>query len=111
MALLEVDSQGKATTIGIRTLAGGIVRSLTRAIIWAPALAFILVGIGIRVPDYVSSTLGLLGGAAACGALLLTGLILSAQACLPAWPSFPDSFVVWIASTTNVSAQTRPYCL
>lgn len=79
LALLEVDSQGKARTIGIRTLGGGIVRSLTRPIIWAPALAFILVGIGIRVPDYVSSTLGLLGGAAACGALLLTGLILSAQ--------------------------------
>jgi hypothetical protein len=26
------------------------------------------------------------------------------QACLPAWASFPDS---WIASTANVSAQTR----
>jgi malonate transporter and related proteins len=27
LALLEVDSQGRATTIGVRTLAGGIVRS------------------------------------------------------------------------------------
>jgi malonate transporter and related proteins len=79
LALLEVDSQGKATTIGVRTLAGGVVRSLTRPIIWAPALALVLVSIGIHIPDYVASTLGLIGGAAAGGALLLTGLILSAQ--------------------------------
>ena len=79
LALLEVGSQGKATTIGIRTLAGGIIRSLTRPIIWAPALAIVLVSIGIQIPEYLSNTLGLLGGAAAGGALLLTGLILSAQ--------------------------------
>src|SRR3979490_474089 len=30
LALLEVDSQGMATTIGVRTLAGGVVRSLIR---------------------------------------------------------------------------------
>lgn len=71
--LLEVDSQGKATTIGVRTLAGGIVRSLSRPVIWAPALALVLVSIGIHIPECVASTLGLLGGAAAGGALLLTG--------------------------------------
>jgi malonate transporter and related proteins len=79
LALLEVDSQGKAATIGVRTLAGGIVRSLNRPIIWAPALALVLVSIGIHIPEYATSTLGLIGGAAAGGALLLTGLILSAQ--------------------------------
>jgi malonate transporter len=77
--LLEIDSQGKATTIGVRTLAGGVARSLTRPIIWAPALALVLISIGIHIPEYVASTLGLLGDAAAGGALLLTGLILSAQ--------------------------------
>jgi malonate transporter and related proteins len=79
LALLELDSQGKAKTLWVRTLAGGIIRSLTRPIIWAPTLALVLVSIGIHIPEYVTSTLGLLGGAAAGGALLLTCLILSEQ--------------------------------
>jgi malonate transporter len=79
LALLEVGSQENSTTIGMRTLASGIIRALPRPIVWAPALAIVLVSIGIHIPEYVSSTLGLLGGAAVGSALLLTGLILSAQ--------------------------------
>jgi len=76
LALLEVDSQGMATTIGVRTLAGGVVRSLIRPIIWAPALALVLVIIGIHIPEYVASTLGLIGGAAAGGALLFAKAVI-----------------------------------
>jgi len=39
----------------------------------------VLDSIGIHIPEYVASTLVCLAGAAAGGALLLTGLILSAQ--------------------------------
>ena len=97
---LEAGSHGKGNTIGIRTLAGGIVPSLTRPIIWAPALAIVLVSIGIHIPEYVSNTLGLLGGAAAGGALLLTGLILSAQSFTLTRPVLITAFAKLILQPT-----------
>lgn len=79
LALLEADEQSAGNGISI----GGIFRSfphaLIRPVVWAPLLALVGVFLGIHLPSFVTGTLTTMGSAATGSALILTGLVVSAQ--------------------------------
>jgi predicted permease len=79
LALLEADKESAATGISFRTMLRIFPRALTRPVVWAPALALLGVCFNLHLPSYIERTLTTLGSAAIGSALVLTGLILSAQ--------------------------------
>jgi predicted permease len=60
-----------------------VLRSLPRAfirpVVWAPLLALVAVFFDIHLPSFLTGTLKTLGNAATGSALILTGLVVSAQ--------------------------------
>ena len=48
-------------------------------VVWAPALALVWVYFGLHLPSYINRTLTTMGSAASASALVLTGLVVSAQ--------------------------------
>src|SRR5271170_6029059 len=79
VALLEADKQSQGTAISIRNVLHSFVRALARPVVWAPALALVCAYFGVQLPNYASRTLMTLGSAATGSALILTGLVVSAQ--------------------------------
>jgi malonate transporter len=79
IALLEADKSSKGNRISISTILGSFPRACTRPVVWAPALALIGVYFGVHLPSYIERTLKTMGSAASGSALILTGVVVSAQ--------------------------------
>jgi malonate transporter and related proteins len=79
VALLEADKQSQGTGISAGNILRSFVRALARPVVWAPALALVGAYFGVHLPSYASRTLMTLGSAATGSALVLTGLVVSAQ--------------------------------
>ena len=79
LALLESGADTNKSKITARTLSFGVFRSLASPVVWAPILALLCVCIGVHLPSYGLQALRTLGGAATGSALLLTGVVISAQ--------------------------------
>jgi predicted permease len=79
LALLESGADTNKPKITARTLSFGVFRSLARPVVWAPILALLCVCIGVHLASYGLQALRTLGGAATGSALLLTGVVISAQ--------------------------------
>jgi malonate transporter and related proteins len=79
LALLEADKQSAGKGISIGRILRSFPRALIRPVVWAPLLALAGVFSGIHLPSFVAGTLTTLGSAATGSALILTGLVVSAQ--------------------------------
>jgi malonate transporter and related proteins len=80
LALLEADKQSGGHDISITQILRSFPHALLRPVVWAPLLALIGVfSFDIHLPTFVAGTLTTLGGAATGSALVLTGLVVSAQ--------------------------------
>jgi malonate transporter and related proteins len=79
LALLEADKQAAGSGISIAGIFRSFPRALIRPVVWAPLLALASVFAGVHLPSFVTGTLTALGSAATGSALILTGLVVSAQ--------------------------------
>jgi malonate transporter and related proteins len=79
LAILEAgrDKSGKA--FSSRQLALPLLRSGKRPIVWAPLLGLVFSCAGLHLPSYIDQSLAVMGSSAAGSALVLTGLVVSAQ--------------------------------
>ena len=79
LALLEADKHSEGSDISATKILRSFPRALLRPVVWAPLLALVGVFFDLRLPSFVAGTLTTLGSAAAGSALVLTGLVVSAQ--------------------------------
>ncbi|AEU37746.1 AEC family transporter [Granulicella mallensis] len=79
VALLEADKQSQGAGISLGNVLRSFVRALARPVVWAPALALVGAYFGVHLPSYANRTLMTLGSAATGSALILTGVVVSAQ--------------------------------
>lgn len=79
LTLLELSKQDGSSGSGVSKFLGALRKSVMKPIFIAPLLAVILVLCGVRMPDLINNSLGVIGAATAGLGLFLTGLILSAQ--------------------------------
>lgn len=79
LALLEADKQSAGNGISIGQIFRSLPSALVRPVVWAPLLALVGVFWGVHLPSFVTRTLTTLGSAATGSALILTGLVVSAQ--------------------------------
>jgi malonate transporter len=79
IALLEADKLSGGSEISIRNVLRRFVRDLARPVVLAPALALIGAYFGVHLPSYADRTLMTIGGTATGSALILTGVVVSAQ--------------------------------
>ena len=79
IALLEADKSSQGNGISLTTMLSSFPRAFARPVVWAPALALVWVYFGLPMPSYINRTLTTMGSAAIGSALVLTGLVVSAQ--------------------------------
>src|ERR1700722_14209613 len=79
IALLEADKSARGNGISLTTILGSFPRAFARPVVWAPALALVWVYFGFHMPSYINRTLTTMGSAAIGSALVLTGVVISAQ--------------------------------
>ena len=79
IALLEADKLSDGKGVSIRAVAIKFLRAFTRPVVWAPMLALVSVYLGLHLPSYIDRSLTILGSAASGAALILTGVVVSAQ--------------------------------
>jgi malonate transporter and related proteins len=79
LALLEADKRSGGNDISATQILLGFPRALVRPVVWAPVVALIGVFFHLHLPSFVAGTLTTLGSAATGSALILTGLVVSAQ--------------------------------
>jgi malonate transporter len=79
VALLESDRLSDGKGVSIQAIAIKFLRAFTRPVVWAPMLALVSVYFGLHLPSYVDKSLTILGSAASGSALILTGVVVSAQ--------------------------------
>jgi malonate transporter and related proteins len=79
LALLEAEKQPGGDDISLALLLRSFPRALLRPVVWAPLLALVGVFLDLHLPSFVQGTLTTLGSAATGSALILTGLVVSAQ--------------------------------
>ncbi len=79
LALLEADKQSAGTGISMRAVLQSFPQALARPVVWAPAIALFGAYFDLHLPSFVTGTLTMLGNAAAGSALIVTGVVVSAQ--------------------------------
>jgi malonate transporter and related proteins len=79
LAFLEADGKGGGDAISIRQVGPSVARAVKKPIVWAPLLGFVFSCAALHLPSYLDRSLTVLASAAAGSALVLTGLVVSAQ--------------------------------
>jgi predicted permease len=79
LALLEADKAAGGNNISIAQILRSFPSAFLRPVVWAPLLALVGVFFDLHLPSFVQGTLTTLGSAATGSALILTGLVVSAQ--------------------------------
>ena len=79
LALLEADKRSGGSDISATQILRSLPRALLRPVVWAPLVALVGVFFDLHLPSFVAGTLTTLGSAATGSALILTGLVVSAQ--------------------------------
>ena len=78
-SLLEADKHSGGSDISATQILRGFPRALLRPVVWAPIVALVGVFFDLHLPSFVAGTLTTLGSASTGSALVLTGLVISAQ--------------------------------
>jgi malonate transporter and related proteins len=79
LALLEADKHSRGSAISATQILRSFPRALLRPVVWAPLVALVGVFFDLHLPSFVTGSLTTLGSAATGSALVLTGLVVSAQ--------------------------------
>jgi malonate transporter and related proteins len=79
LALLEAQRDSPKDAIPLVAVLRSVPRAFGRPVVWAPLAGLLCVALHIRFPSYVQGTFLTLGHAATGSALVLTGLVASAQ--------------------------------
>jgi len=79
LAFLEAGRNGSGDAFSIRQVGPGLARAVKKPIVWAPLLGFVFACAALHLPSYLDRLLTVLASAAAGSALVLTGLVVSAQ--------------------------------
>jgi malonate transporter and related proteins len=79
LAFLEADGNDSCHGFSVKQVAFPLARALKKPIVWAPLLGFVFSCAALHLPSYLDRFLTLLASAAAGSALVLTGLVVSAQ--------------------------------
>lgn len=79
LALLDLTRSKDAPRISALALARGVLHSFRQPVVWSPILALLFVLGRIHLPSYATAALKTLGSAANGSALILTGVVISAQ--------------------------------
>jgi malonate transporter len=77
VTLAFLEAEGKA--FSLREVGPALARAVKKPIVWAPLLGFLFSCAALHLPSYVDRFLTVLASAAAGSALVLTGLVVSAQ--------------------------------
>ncbi len=107
LALLELGSNPAHPAVTPSALMRGMLRSFAKPAVWSPIVALICVAAEIHLPSYIQGTFETLGNASSGSALLLTGLVISAQ------PFHPDASVILstVAKLVGQPLQALGICL
>ncbi len=79
LAFLEAERNSSGEVFSVREAAAPLFRALKKPIVWAPLLGFVFSCAALQLPSYLDRFLTVLASAAAGSALVLTGLVVSAQ--------------------------------
>jgi malonate transporter and related proteins len=79
LAILEANPDGSGAAFSLNRFTRSIVHSFKRPIVWAPLLGLLVSLAGLNLPSFVDRSLAVMGSAAGGSALVLTGLVVSAQ--------------------------------
>jgi malonate transporter and related proteins len=79
LAILEANPDSSGGRFSLNRFATSIVHSFKRSIVWAPLLGLIVALAGLKLPSFADRSLAVMGSAAGGSALVLTGLVVSAQ--------------------------------
>src|ERR1700677_729722 len=79
LAILDAERVPSGDGLSVRHFALSLLNSLKKPIVWAPLAGLVFSCAGLQIPSYASRSLAMIGSAAAGSALVLTGLVVSAQ--------------------------------
>jgi predicted permease len=79
LAILEGSRRGSAGGSALRQIGLSLLHSFKRPIVWAPLLGLAFSCAGLNLPSFINRSLAVMGSAADGSALVLTGLVVSAQ--------------------------------
>ena len=79
LAILEGSRRGSAGGSALRQIGLSLIHSFKRPIVWAPLLGLTFSCAGLNLPSFMNRSLAVMGSAADGSALVLTGLVVSAQ--------------------------------
>jgi malonate transporter len=79
LAILEANRGGSGGGLTLSSVATSLLHSLKRPIVWAPLLGLVASIAGLTFPSFADRSLDVIGKAADGSALVLTGLVVSAQ--------------------------------
>jgi predicted permease len=79
LAFLEAGRDDSGDAFSIRQVGSALARAVKKPIVWAPLLGLIFSCAALHAPSYLDRFLTVLASAAAGSALVLTGLVVSAQ--------------------------------
>jgi auxin efflux carrier (AEC) len=79
LAILEGSRRGSAGRSALRQIGLSLIHSFKRPIVWAPLLGLAFSCAGLNLPSFINRSLAVMGSAADGSALVLTGLVVSAQ--------------------------------
>ena len=77
LAILEASRSGQR--LALKSMGLSLIHSCKRAIVWAPLLGLAFSVAGLKLPSFMDGSLAVMGKAADGSALVLTGLVVSAQ--------------------------------
>jgi malonate transporter and related proteins len=77
LAILEASRSGRG--LAFKSMALSLIRSCKKAIVWAPLLGLAFSVAGLNLPSFMNRSLAVMASAANGSALVLTGLVVSAQ--------------------------------
>lgn len=79
LAILEAAADPSKTGLSFRQIGRCLFRTAKRPIVWGPVLGLLFSCAGLHLPSYMTRSLNVIGSAAGGSALVLTGLVVSAQ--------------------------------
>ena len=79
LAILEGSRRDSAGGSRLRQIGLSLIHSFKRPIVWAPLLGLAFACAGLNLPSFMNRSLAVVGSAADGSALVLTGLVVSAQ--------------------------------
>lgn len=79
LAMLESSGSGQPGGGAMKTFAFAVARSFKKPIVWAPLLGLVFSCTGVDLPSFIHRSLAVIGSASDGSALVLTGLVVSAQ--------------------------------